>query len=329
MLFVNAFSTLTQYVLPIVTVAESICAPFITYLALFHSKKMHRYRFLIMNNVFWSCLFNWTVWFAKPAFLFPAACLILYNPQVHWVVLAKAVASFMMFTFINVELAIVWTLCYRDFVEKGKVALIVIAAIQVLFYSICFLPFFLHPIRSSPDQSIEKIRLLDQLPHFDELEGEIGYICVPNLLLVSEWTFAAFLAVISFFVFGMVLISIMFYRVMIVFPRSNMMSSTLQMHTMLFKAIQLLVAFGFILFPTALLLLTISVRWTEGTSIAALCIMLVQAHGCVDFLTIIYFITPYRRKLLQILGRNYRRIKTRVSSTVAQPVSPADEPEPD
>uniref|UniRef100_A0A1I7RUP0 Serpentine receptor class gamma n=1 Tax=Bursaphelenchus xylophilus TaxID=6326 RepID=A0A1I7RUP0_BURXY len=293
MLFVNAFSTLTQYVLPIVTVAESICAPFITYLALFHSKKMHRYRFLIMNNVFWSCLFNWTVWFAKPAFLFPAACLILYNPQVHWVVLAKAVASFMMFTFINVELAIVWTLCYRYFM------------------------------------SIEKIRLLDQLPHFDELEGEIGYICVPNLLLVSEWTFAAFLAVISFFVFGMVLISIMFYRVMIVFPRSNMMSSTLQMHTMLFKAIQLLVAFGFILFPTALLLLTISVRWTEGTSIAALCIMLVQAHGCVDFLTIIYFITPYRRKLLQILGRNYRRIKTRVSSTVAQPVSPADEPEPD
>ncbi|CAD5225246.1 unnamed protein product [Bursaphelenchus xylophilus] len=359
MLFVNGLSALTRIALPIVTLLESICAPLIIFLAVFHSKKMHRYRFLIINNVIWSCLFNWTVWFADPAFLFPAACLVLYNPLVHRVPVAKGVSSFMIFCLVNVELAVVWSLLYRyfmsfpgklsDFVEKGRLCWICVVSIHAAFYGVAFLPFYFHPIRSSVDQSIEKVRLLDQLPHFNDIEPEIGYICAPNVKLVSKWTFAAFITMILWFIVGMIIFSTMFYRIMVVFQQTNMMSSTQQMHVILFKlemeafcyifghftdakfyvfchwiitvqavSVQLFVGYIFLLFPTAALLLTIALRWDEGTTIAAFCIMLVQAHGCVDFVTMIYFITPYRRKLLEILGHNYRKAKLRGSTTLVQ-----------
>ncbi|CAD5225248.1 unnamed protein product [Bursaphelenchus xylophilus] len=348
MLFVNGFSGLTKLALPVVTIIESICAPMIVYLALFHSKKMRRYRFFIINNVVWSCLFNWAVWFAKPAFMFPAACVVFENRLLHRVPVAKIAGSLMVILFVNVELAVVWVLFYRyfmaypgkasDFVEKGKGFIISIVITQFVAYVLFFIPFYIHPIRSSPDQSIEKIRLLDQLPHFEEIEPEVGYICAPNLLLVSRYClFAAVMLIICFLV-GMAMFSIMGHRVMVVLPRMNMMKSTQQMHAMLFKArlcfnialavsVQIWVGYVFLLFPSAILFLAISYRWNEGTTVAAFCIMMVQTHGCVDFITMIYFIVPYRRKLLQVLGQNFpSKQVVRASSTVLRRALP-DEPE--
>ncbi|CAD5225252.1 unnamed protein product [Bursaphelenchus xylophilus] len=324
MLFSNALEPVTDTALLLCTAVESVCAPFILYLALFHSKQMTRYRFLIINNVVWSCLYNWAVCLVKPAFMFPAMCFILDSPLVHRSFWTKVATILTMGFFINIECSVFWCLMYRyciaypsltDFVENSKAVVVVIIVTHCVAYTCAGGPFLLHPIRSSPDQSIERIRLLDQLPHFGEKEPYIGYICAPNIFLARLYCGlgAVFLGLGDFPKTG-------HYG-----KHTKDAYDTIQGKRKIsrftveyFKAVavQLLVFLLFILFPTSLLMIAVVARWNEGTTLAAGCMLLVQMHGCVDFVTMIYFITPYRKKLLEIVGRASSKRLHAVSSVI-------------
>lgn len=75
------------------------------------------------------------------------------------------------------------------------------------------------------------------------------------------------------------------------------MNSTTRLQMMLFKAVgvQLLVGYIFLLFPTAIICFSFYSQTLYGNTIANFCLILMTTHGSVDYITMMYFITPYRR----------------------------------
>ncbi|CAD5225258.1 unnamed protein product [Bursaphelenchus xylophilus] len=316
MIYENSAAFLTQHSLLITTALESICAPIVLYLTLYHSMQMKRYRYLIMNHVVWNLLMNWALCVYKPTMLFPAPC-VTFAPAIHNTWFTGISSMFLVFLVANVEMSVVWSVLYRffmsypgrvsDFVERRRGSIIVFIVGQLLVCLFVLSPF---AIFQRPSEARETAEFLKRLPHLQQYERSTGYLCTMDIEITGIVLLFGVMLLVFFFVAGTVILFILGRRVTNVNKEGFFAGSAHRMHKMLFKAVlvQVIVSNIFQFVPTTLLLLTFYVQWEEGTTIAAVCVTMVQVHGSVDFITMMYFIVPYRRQLLRLVGRQTGKV---------------------
>ncbi|CAD5225256.1 unnamed protein product [Bursaphelenchus xylophilus] len=311
MIYENAIASITHYSLPITTALESFCAPLILYLTVYHSAQMKRYRYFIMNNVIWNCLLNWASCIYRPAYIFPAPC-ATFEIAIHNTWFTGVSSVVLLFIVVNAETSVVWSVLYRffmsypgwisDFVEKRRLAIVLFVFAQIFVDFLVLWPFFVYK-RPTAEQE----QFLKEAPYFWPYEPSLGYFCSMDKELLIEIVFGGVIMLMCFFAMGTVVFIVLCYRVIVVNKDNGefFAGSLHRMHKILFKAVafQVLVGFIFLLFPTVVILFVFYAQWEEGTTIAAVCLVLVQAHGCADFFTMIYFIVPYRRQLLKFFGK--------------------------
>ncbi|CAD5225262.1 unnamed protein product [Bursaphelenchus xylophilus] len=325
MIYVNSLAPLTDYVVPFATAIETFCAPFIIYLALYHSRQMHRYRYLIVNNVVWSCLFNWVVSVMDPVFMYPSTCVLSYRKWLHEPYRSRKAMMFYLTFLVNVMFAMIWSLLYRycmafpgrlsQIAENGKTAIVIMMTVEVLC---CFYALNPASLMNMPTPEDDRGWFMEQLPQFREIEPEVGYLCSPMSRHTKSRGVIGFFIVMFLIVGGLIMLGIMFYRVMFFLSKANNITA-IRLHKMLLKALtaQLIVGDLFLLLPIGFSFLAFGSNWEEGRTISAFCQMLIQVHGCVDFITTIYFITPYRRKFIGMFKKTPLDV-TRISTVSAK-----------
>uniref|UniRef100_A0A1I7SFT4 7TM_GPCR_Srx domain-containing protein n=1 Tax=Bursaphelenchus xylophilus TaxID=6326 RepID=A0A1I7SFT4_BURXY len=183
---------------------------------------------------------------------------------------------------------------FSDFFEHGYAIYIVIASVHVAMYMSCCLPFV---VFSVPDKEQMKAELLLQLPQLKEEEPNISYICVPNTTLTRSVALLGFLTMLTFFTLGTGLYINLFVIIQLERRKATAIANTQRLQLMLFKAVgvQLWVGYALLLFPTAAIFLTFFCQWRNGTTIAMFAVTLMTTHGALDYATMLWFITPYRR----------------------------------
>lgn len=62
--------------------------------------------------------------------------------------------------------------------------------------------------------------------------------------------------------------------------------------------VQLLVGFVFMLLPGSVVLACLAAQAQNSAGLIVLSQVMIAAHGCADYLAMLYFITPYRRILV-------------------------------
>lgn len=94
---------------------------------------------------------------------------------------------------------------------------------------------------------------------------------------------------------------------------NSYVKSTYRLQMMLFRAfsVQMLLGYFFLLFPVSLGMLTTSLGLPHGGAICSVFLMLTSIHASLDFLAVLYFITPYRRCIACMISR----LTTRKRST--------------
>ncbi|CAD5225254.1 unnamed protein product [Bursaphelenchus xylophilus] len=327
MIYVDGAEWLAKYTLPITALIEVTCAPYVIFLALFHSRQMKRYRFLILNNVVGSCLLNLAFCLAKPHYMFPAACVINDSTLLRNHYSNVAYNCVFVLLLLYSDMSIVWSLFYRyfiafpgwpsDFVDKGNLALFLAVGGQVLMSAVVLFPLLVFPI---PSPLTQKSLFLQQLPQLKGQEPYLSYVCIAHSETATSYALLRLIILIGFFATGTTLFCIMSYKLAVLKSSRGYFGSTQKMHRMLYKAVavQLFIGYIFFLFPTAVAMLTYYCQWKEGTTIASICTMLVQFHGCVDLLTMMYFITPYRQKFMKMMtGKRAEETKFTTTITVA------------
>lgn len=95
-----------------------------------------------------------------------------------------------------------------------------------------------------------------------------------------------------------------------------------KLHFMLYKAfaIQLVIGNIMLLMPTVLTLWYLSSMWEDPKGITSICFALIISHGVADFFVMIYFITPWRRRVLRLI-RKMLNVKTEDSVAVKRYVN--------
>jgi hypothetical protein len=85
--------------------------------------------------------------------------------------------------------------------------------------------------------------------------------------------------------------------------KNTTIASTYRLQLMLFRAIsvQLYIGYCFLLFPTVMAGFLVFWRVEFGGKGMAVVFALMSFHDFLDYLTMLYFITPYRRTVLQWL----------------------------
>lgn len=141
-------------------------------------------------------------------------------------------------------------------------------------------------------------------------DGHFNYFCFEKSELTSK-TFL-FLAVLqlAFLCLGAILY-LHFYQNMSAKRRVSVLTDkTYRLHFMLFKAagIQFLVGILFLLIPCVFQCLSYYFLLSNGTMVCLVCEMLMTIHGCVDYITMLYFITPYRRAVLETVFKLCERV---------------------
>uniref|UniRef100_A0A1I7RUP7 G protein-coupled receptor n=2 Tax=Bursaphelenchus xylophilus TaxID=6326 RepID=A0A1I7RUP7_BURXY len=188
-----------------------------------------------------------------------------------------------------------------DLAESSKGAIIFVALFEVVSFVLAINPVELFNI---PDPEQDRQYFIEQLPELRELEPVLGYACKATTAANQAWGVIGFGVMMVLFLYGVVMEFIIYFRVTYYLPRITSMTNSIRMQRMLFTALtaQFIVSCIFLLFPTALITLTAGSASPDGRTIFAICLTLVQLHGCIDFIAMIYFITPYRRKVMGIMG---------------------------
>jgi hypothetical protein len=90
--------------------------------------------------------------------------------------------------------------------------------------------------------------------------------------------------------------------------KNSTITSTYRLQFMLFRAItvQIWIGYLFLLFPTIALGILIFLQVHNAGKYASLLILLTSIHNLLDYLTIIYFIIPYRKTVMKWLGLQKR-----------------------
>jgi hypothetical protein len=112
---------------------------------------------------------------------------------------------------------------------------------------------------------------------------------------------------ISFFILGSTLYTLLALN-MRKAKQSTMTPSTYRLQMMLFRAVsfQLFIGYVFLLIPCATLCFMVFLDVPNTGKRASIVLSLMSMHSFLDCLSIMYFITPYRKTIMKWLGLKQR-----------------------
>ncbi|KAH7711057.1 Protein SRI-62 [Aphelenchoides avenae] len=302
-------SQLCDWIIDVSFALSTILAPMMIYLVLKESKDMGKYRWYLLNEVFWCYLYDvaLTVW--KPVFLGPllagySQSSIRFSRLGSWLTFAAAT----IFT-VNSGLALVMACFYRfaqaypgafrEFFEKKVVF------IYVVVHLVCY-AYFLGPTPFAQMWNDDDVRAyLSAYPQqVAELASLNGLWIYRRTTLTELFCLSIAICYSLFVVTPIVCLSRLYLHAQVwrLMPQNK---STYRMQIMLLKAliIQVGVAGAFIIFPMVTIGLTLYTASLKGGPVVTIMIAMTSMHASFDFAILIYFISPYRRASLKLLRK--------------------------
>ncbi|KAI6180601.1 hypothetical protein M3Y98_00738200 [Aphelenchoides besseyi] len=291
---------------------SSLLFPVVLYLILKKSRQMKLYRYYLINNVrgsSWCYIYHTCTFGARPTFLFPSFCLIL-DPVLplprEFLVFG---VFFVVFVVINLDLSVVESLFYRYsqafpgwldvFFNESRWLYGIYFAVHTSIYASIFIPLILGYVR---DERETRSQFAAENPDLVNLVDSMIVVCFVNSDISRRLILWITVLMMSFFCLGTTLYFVLYFR-MKQTRRQSTISSTYKLQLMLFRAIsaQLYIGYCFLLLPVAFTCTLVYFQVPHGGVYSTIVSSLMSFHGSLDYLCMMYFITPYKRTILKWL----------------------------
>ncbi|CAD5217045.1 unnamed protein product [Bursaphelenchus okinawaensis] len=303
--------------------------PLLFYLVFTQSKCIKRYKYFLMNNIFWCVLLTITFWYCKIHLHFPAAC-VHFEPFFPSLPFSSSFAMYL-FTIgiVNVLASMACTILYRlahaqmgslqYHLDNSKRFYIGFAMFQVIA-SISFMGSLRAIQITDPAEADAELAL--RVPHLQN--STVPFICVASGFPAIFISFGASMLLILFAIVGGVMLIMLHKKLMS--NKVRLSERTAKLQFMLFYAlsVQIVSYYVFELFPLIFDCLGFTVGFVHGEAVTLIMEALTSVHSIVDYICIIYFIVPYRRAVVKMARRLTRqKIGPRRQSTFSSGVSDA------
>lgn len=263
------FDPTLEYYSQILTLFSFTCAtsllPILVYLIITQSKQMSKYKYYLLNCIFWSYIFQLLIFAIRPGLkflaialnlltvfkifvktqfsvpLFPSYCFLFFPIfSIPTQIIQYTVYTFVIIS-INMCMGIVYALFYRYsqafpgwldvLFEQSKIIYFIYALVQTILYIIIAPPFFIGLIT---DKDVIKKQFLKENPDMN------AYSNTQMVCFVNNETSILFGLIISltnllFFIFGNALTLFLYIRIKN-YKSGKMYSTTQRLQLMLFKA---------------------------------------------------------------------------------------------
>ncbi|KAI6206394.1 hypothetical protein M3Y94_00905600 [Aphelenchoides besseyi] len=287
---------------------SSLLFPVILYLILRKSRQMKLYRFLF-EGCSWCYIYHTCTFGARPTFLFPSFCLILDPILPLPRELLVLGVFFVVFVVINLDLSVVESLFYRYsqafpgwldvFFNESRWIYGIYFAVHTFIYASIFIPLTLGYVR---DERETRRQFVVENPDLANSVDSTVILCFANSEISRRLVLWIAILLMSFFCLGTTLYFVLYFR-MKQTRRQSTISSTYKMQLMLFRAIsaQLYIGYCFLLLPAAFTCTLVYFQVPHGGIYSTIVSSLMSFHGPLDYLCMMYFITPYKRTILKWL----------------------------
>lgn len=188
---------------------------------------------------------------------------------------------------------------FRELFSKAFPILIifVVVALSINLYMQVFMFYFTYTDES---EMLTQFKL--QLPQLANYSNQFGIFCHENTSRSRNFILSLIILIMVFFCMGTSLYLHFYFKLLQNKLRSGLNDKTVKLQFMLFKAVgvQLTIGYLFLLFPIVISYSGFYLQYKNASTVSAICMMLITFHGCLDYVTIIYFITPYRRAVVKM-----------------------------
>ncbi|KAI6180575.1 hypothetical protein M3Y98_00735200 [Aphelenchoides besseyi] len=265
---------------------SSLLFPVVLYLILKKSRQMKLYRYYLINNVRGS----------NPVLPLPREFLVFG-------------VFFVVFVVINLDLSVVESLFYRYsqafpgwldvFFNESRWLYGIYFAVHTSIYASIFIPLILGYVR---DERETRSQFAAENPDLVNLVDSMIVVCFVNSDISRRLILWITVLMMSFFCLGTTLYFVLYFR-MKQTRRQSTISSTYKLQLMLFRAIsaQLYIGYCFLLLPVAFTCTLVYFQVPHGGVYSTIVSSLMSFHGSLDYLCMMYFITPYKRTILKWL----------------------------
>ncbi|KAI6211242.1 hypothetical protein M3Y96_00413000 [Aphelenchoides besseyi] len=286
--------------------------PLMIYLIVKRSSQMRKYRYYILANVIFDYIYHFFAFLAKPTPLFPSYCLIvdLLVPMPYFVILACFYFTVLSVT--ALEIAVVASLFYRwsqamigrisHFFDQGRTTLALYGGLY--FYTFCGISLSLSfGLISNKEEARQQF--LTENPDLHKMVDNITVICLINSRYSRLSALSIAVGLSIFFVIGTSLYSSLYFQMQQT-RRESSVESTYQMQRILFRAlsVELYIGYFCLLFPNTITAILVFVDSPWAGTVGSIGLALFSWHSVLDFLTMLFFITPYRKIILGWIRRN-------------------------
>ncbi|CAD5223080.1 unnamed protein product [Bursaphelenchus xylophilus] len=287
---------------------EVAIVPLLIHLVVHHSSHIQHYKYFLLNNIGWCFLLTTTLWASKIHFHFPAPCVHFepvfstdyFNSTVYLYVFIIGV--------VNVLASMACTIIYRlshaqnsrnaRFFESRKHAYIAFAVFQ-LCSSLTFMGLLRAIQITDPVEAREELFL--RLPYLAEMP--YPFICVRSGFIAILISFGAAVMLVVIAVIGTVMLAVLYYKLKA--NRAALTERTARLQFMLFYALTIQIVNYYVLelFPMIFDCVGLTFGYAHGEATMLIVEALISIHSIVDYLCIIFFITPYRRAVGKMCRR--------------------------
>ncbi|KAI6185714.1 hypothetical protein M3Y98_00053800 [Aphelenchoides besseyi] len=279
--------------------------PLVVTMIVFHSTKIKKYRYYILNSSVWNIMFATLCFFIRPIPLFPSMCWIL-DPRIALSYNATLFFGyFIAFSALNLDLSIAASLLYRySQAFHGRfVRLLDYSPWTELFYisfhiAVYFLLFVPMSLGQTTPGNETQLQFAIENPDLIEQFGQKTIVCFANT--ERSRRIVLFLGCVLFFFFFVG--SAFFGRFAYTICCSKNHSAAYKLQLMLFKflTVQLYTGYVCLVFPVCLAILFLYLQNPYAGRYAIVAMTLESVHSWIDYSCIIFFITPYRESLLKL-----------------------------
>lgn len=203
-------------------------------------------------------------------------------------------------------MSVVWSLLYRymqafpgwitDLFEQSRLIYVFYAFCHLILYGIIAIPFVLGTVNDKEKMKRQFLIENSDMAHYSNVQ----MICFVNNDTSTFLGLLFSLTNLLFFLLGTTLTGFLFLRIKSS-KHEMMFSSTHKLQLMLLKAflVQLINGYLFLLFPVAFVGLMIYYRVKNTGKICSILLAVMSTHGLMDYLTMLRFISPYKRVILK------------------------------
>ncbi|KAI6199103.1 hypothetical protein M3Y96_00591000 [Aphelenchoides besseyi] len=278
---------------------SNLLLPLIIYFVFAKSQQMKNYRFYLLNTTVWCYVYHLIVCLIHPNALYPSSC-VLFHPIIE-ISQNQTVFLFYMFTFslINLNMSIIWSLLYRfsqvfsnglaEYFEKSKSIYFLYGITYIFVHFTGIVPITLF---QSWDWNQTRSQFRMENPqHTSYIDNPM--ICFEHGEYFRWFHLYMSIMFILAFILGNLSQAYLFY-LLYKTKQNSLVPSTYKYQAMLLKAFscQLFVAYALLILPVALQSIFVFYNVTFESQTNKL------FSETVDNLTMIYFISPWRKTVV-------------------------------